>query len=505
MIGFSRNICKEMLVALFFLALPSHADNGLSLNSDISFEKNNVHVSDSGGVDFDKVMKYGDFSQYYNVVTMDLPGVGVIEFVRDYAPRATVSGNLVWSAVALNENAAVKLYLTGGKVTAGRVSADGRFFEILVMDTGRLSIQEVFDYQSNTEIDYVVDFLNENSDVRRRDEVSAAAANSTIRILSIYTNDVKNSYGDNNAINDLEMGFDDLEMVLKNNQVDTQIKLQQVAVEHIPYDESSTHNEIINDMESSEYVADMRRYYGADIVSVLVKSGSGIDPKNGKTIGVCGMANLRAVKSTAFFTVKYSGCNNYVFAHEFGHILGADHNVEDTSNKTGYNHGFRYLDYVNPNNNYRTVMSYQCAENCPRKGYFSTPDQKYKGITMGNSSSADNERQLINYAPTSAAFYGAAEMTLKTPALSSSNAAFQCYGHNNVWWTEKYGDKYELYRSKSSNMSYAKLEYSGTDSERFVRLKSASDYPYVGVKTCKGKTCTGYSNIKKLSYLNYCM
>jgi hypothetical protein len=49
-------------------------------------------------------------------------------------------------------------------------------------------------------------------------------------------------------------------------------------------------------------------------------------------------------------------------------------------------------------------MAYNCTRSCPRLNYWSNPNISYNGIPMGNASTADNQRVLVNTKATIAAF-----------------------------------------------------------------------------------------------------
>ncbi len=53
---------------------------------------------------------------------------------------------------------------------------------------------------------------------------------------------------------------------------------------------------------------------------------------------------------------------------------------------------------------WRTIMAYNCTRSCPRLNYWSNPNISYNSIPMGNASTADNQRVLVNTKHTIAAF-----------------------------------------------------------------------------------------------------
>ena len=78
-----------------------------------------------------------------------------------------------------------------------------------------------------------------------------------------------------------------------------------------------------------------------------------------------------------------SDSDGNTFAHEIGHIQGANHNLEEyggiPQHPYTYGHGF-----CNATNNWRTMMSYNTGGRCKsRIGHFSNPMVPYRGTATG--------------------------------------------------------------------------------------------------------------------------
>lgn len=112
----------------------------------------------------------------------------------------------------------------------------------------------------------------------------------------------------------------------------------------------------------------------------------------------CGVAFLGGSKDWAYGIVQYNCMiGNLSFAHEFGHLFGADHDANAISkpkNLTGYNHGFIYYP-----DRWRTIMSYNApcdalGYNCTRVDFFSNPDVNYPigNIPMGTVAKENNAK-----------------------------------------------------------------------------------------------------------------
>jgi hypothetical protein len=105
----------------------------------------------------------------------------------------------------------------------------------------------------------------------------------------------------------------------------------------------------------------------------------------------CGMAYISANAARAFATVGHTcAVGDYAFAHEIGHLLGATHNKEVSTNRQfAYGYGT-----IVPGK-WRTIMSYSCTSggDCPSINYWSSPNVFYQGRATGDSLH-DNARVL---------------------------------------------------------------------------------------------------------------
>ncbi len=139
----------------------------------------------------------------------------------------------------------------------------------------------------------------------------------------------------------------------------------------------------------------LRAQYGADMVGIIV----------GQNSSLCGRANaILADGPDDAFQVTSQSCATgyYSFAHEFGHLQGARHNVEidNSSLPFPYGHGKCYSP-----GNWRTVMSYGCPGSTSRVARWSNPDVNFNGAPLGDTSLRDNARVLDETGATIAAFF----------------------------------------------------------------------------------------------------
>ena len=128
-----------------------------------------------------------------------------------------------------------------------------------------------------------------------------------------------------------------------------------------------------------------REQFAADVVILLFRQETGfcgggiaytLDHTPGDAEWAFGLSAIGAETC--------SDSDGNTFAHEIGHIQGANHNLEEyggiPQQPYTYGHGF-----CNATNNWRTVMSYNTGGRCAlRIGHFSNPMVRYRGTATGD-------------------------------------------------------------------------------------------------------------------------
>jgi len=140
----------------------------------------------------------------------------------------------------------------------------------------------------------------------------------------------------------------------------------------------------------------LRDAYYADLVLYVLNNNT-----------YCGLSWLNTTfneyaHTTAFGTVNWRCMTGYYgFAKEIGHLMGAQIDRAAAVFRQGafpYSYG-----YQAPNQNFRTIMAYDCPNGCPRINYWSNPDVIYNGQPTGvlytDGNAADNRRTLNTTAP----------------------------------------------------------------------------------------------------------
>jgi hypothetical protein len=128
-----------------------------------------------------------------------------------------------------------------------------------------------------------------------------------------------------------------------------------------------------------DYVHAMRNQYGADFVSLLVDTGS-----------YCGIGYRpdNPTAADAFSVVMWSCATGYYsFGHEMAHNMGCNHDRANAGGGSGgSNYGYQYSSGSSYDSRFRSIMSYDCPNTCPRVQYFSNPRKTYRGRPIGTSS-----------------------------------------------------------------------------------------------------------------------
>ncbi len=234
----------------------------------------------------------------------------------------------------------------------------------------------------------------EGRELRARVEADreSSAANRTPRIdlLVLYVRELTAAVRTRRNARAIVQHYVDLTNVaLHNSEVEARVRLAHAAEVTLP--DGVTGDSALDWLVSSRSVAELRDAHGADMVGLILDQNASF----------CGAAAMiyrpgGATLSRAFF-VSRRVCGADTFAHEVGHILGADHNPEDASVAAGryiYGRGHYY------DGRYRTVMSYDtaCEGRCPAQPFFSSPGVRYDRRTTGLRNERDNARIIDEFA-----------------------------------------------------------------------------------------------------------
>jgi hypothetical protein len=230
---------------------------------------------------------------------------------------------------------------------------------------------------------------------------------SVIDLLVVYTTVAREAEGGTAAIEALiDLSITASNTSYGNSQINTRLRLVHSA--EVSYDESSGMSLALSRLRQPadgylDQIHDLRDQHGADMVALLVDSGS-----------YCGIAYVMQTLSADFATKAFSvtkrtcAAGNLTFAHELGHNMGCAHDRENAGVPGLFSYSYGYQD---PNNEFRTVMAYSCPGGCPRVQHFSNPDVTYNGLVtgvpVGGANEAHNALTINQSAQTIACFRNA--------------------------------------------------------------------------------------------------
>jgi len=207
----------------------------------------------------------------------------------------------------------------------------------------------------------------------------------TIRVLVIATLGAINAYGGNMRAK-AELAVAESNQGYLNGR--TNIRLELAYYHESTFRDGPMGDDLARLQNPSDRQLDeahlLRDASRADVVVLLSNSS-----------GACGVGYQNAPASHAFVNVHWNcATGNYTFAHEIGHVLGADHDRATASNASyPYGHGYQFT--LADGQRFRTIMSYDCPGGCTRINTWSNPDITYGGVRTGDAATADNQRVLV--------------------------------------------------------------------------------------------------------------
>jgi Leucine-rich repeat (LRR) protein len=228
---------------------------------------------------------------------------------------------------------------------------------------------------------------------------------SSIDVLVVYTEAVKNTVGGQTAMENLiDLAVTETNTGYANSLVNQRLNLVHTA--QVSYDETGFNwSQTLRRLRDTtdgymDNVHTLRDAGKADEVVLIVESG-----------GSCGIGYLMTTVSQSFESWAFAVVNHdcatgyYTFGHELGHNMGSHHDRANTSGSGAFDYSYGYQA---PDKSFRTVMAYNCSGGCPRVNYWSNPNVNYNsqptGIIETDPQSAFNAKSLNETAFTVANF-----------------------------------------------------------------------------------------------------
>jgi len=240
---------------------------------------------------------------------------------------------------------------------------------------------------------------------------------SVIDVMVLYTPEAVLDAGGNFAIHSqINRAIADTNMALANSQVNASLRL--VYTSGVNYAESGAVNTDLLNLQQGvaglSNVNGLRTRYGADLVSLWVgpeaggEAGQAFQPDSG--------ANAQAAYGFNVVEEQYA-TDNFTFAHEIGHNLGAGHDISDPTPR-----GIPYAYGKTLTLGQYTVGDIMSNDGVERIGYYSNPNVSYQGVPTGNPDNsahpADNARVINQFAPI-VANYEKATVYDQTPPIGA--------------------------------------------------------------------------------------
>lgn len=213
-----------------------------------------------------------------------------------------------------------------------------------------------------------------------------------LRLLVMYTPAARDAVSNIQAT--IQLAVDEMRQSFVNSEIEQEVEL--VYVGEVDYAESgffygrSSEDDLIRFAREGDGHMDdvhiLREKHQADIC-VLISADRQL----------CGIAAGLKVSSEYAFCIVNHDCatGNYSFAHEIGHLIGCDHGRDDLNlQSSGIDYPYDYaFGYKSPANDWRTIMSFNCPDECPRLLFWSNPDVNRGSVPMGTAQ--DNNARLI--------------------------------------------------------------------------------------------------------------
>lgn len=239
--------------------------------------------------------------------------------------------------------------------------------------------------------------------VQPLEERALFAAGPIIDLMVVYTPQALNQAGSQAALDfRINRAIADTNMAFANSQVNATLRL--VHESEVNYTESGLTATDLDNLQSGagafSDVAAMRNQYGADLVSLWVGSDSGDEA--GRALQPDNLSNPEPSNGYNIVQEQYA-TNDYVFAHEIGHNLGAGHDPSDpTPRAISYAYGktFTIGSYTMGDIMSDLSVNGSLVERIP---YYSNPNVDYQGVPTGSPPNslqpADNAMAMNQFAP----------------------------------------------------------------------------------------------------------
>lgn len=391
---------KLLLVALLALAAPAAADPILT-NVQPTTCVPDVARRDTAVI--------GDLNpQLFAAATLDTDtDEGVIRATRRSASATE------WAGITARQGTGV--FTVTEDVVTGSVNQDGRTWE-LMPNCGRYVLYEIDPAAKPPQAD---DAPPSPGAIPTFEPATSVRGPTLHDVLLLYTAAAETKYTLPTLKSKFSTAIANTNLWFNQSGSDQQFRI--AAIVASPVQESGTGiAKTWQNLQSNAQAKALRDQYRADEVLLASNDKGGGIGYGGLWYGCCtSSGGLTVAEMWAVVNSNY--LLDDTFAHEVGHMLGADHNRENSGDKSpGYHYGYRLC--LQDGTGFRTIMSYQCPSyGVPRIVWFSNPKLSYTGYPLGVDYAKDTDhasdvvRTLNEMGPKLAAFRGVNAPPAPTP------------------------------------------------------------------------------------------
>lgn len=198
-----------------------------------------------------------------------------------------------------------------------------------------------------------------------------------IDTLFIYSPEVLEKAGSlTNLQKKVDLIVEKANLILVNSKI--RLRVRSVNLVASPVGESDQARTALQNINASEAVKTLRTENNADIVSFLISHTSN-NQHCGMAYQLEGMNQYSSIYGHQVISLN-DLCPNWVFTHELGHNLGANHDRENSPTPGLFSNSYGMRINVG-SLTYRTVMAFEPGSII---SYFSNPAIKYNNVSIGN-------------------------------------------------------------------------------------------------------------------------
>jgi len=308
----------------------------------------------------------------------------------------------------------------------------------------------------------VRDAAADKSTVEASKDVVVAAGGPVVDVVLGYTAGFASSLGgQSQAVTRLTHLIAITNQAYVSSNLNAQVRLVRTVL--VNYTDASSNDSALNDLSGSDGsntvpipasllpLRQARDQYGGDLVSFVRKfnntahDGCGLAWLLGG--GGSGISSGHAAYGYSVVSDGSDGgffCRSETLAHELGHNMGQNHNVEDSGGDSGvhpYSYGYRETTATG----FFTIMAYRAGDSQHSVPYFANPSVLVEGRPAGIANAADNVRSLAQTMPIVAGFRGA------TVPLARVRADFDGDGMSDILWRNASTGSNSIWRSANAS------------------------------------------------------